>query len=134
MDHEGEVLDAIVTKRRDKKAALKVLKVLMKRHGRPMAIVTDRLASYRAAMKELGCSNKQETGGRLNNRAENSHLPFRGRERAMQRFRKESTLQKVASIHSQIYNHFNGEIHLVDRHTFKESRSDALSEWRPLVT
>ena len=104
VDHEGEILDAVVTKRRDKKAALKVLKALMKRYGKPIVIVTDKLKSYKAAMKELGCHNKQEAGGRLNNRAENSHLPFRRRERAMQRFRKEKTLQKFASTHSQIYN------------------------------
>ena len=133
VDNEGEVLDAVVTKRRDKKAALKVLRRLMKRYGRPKIIVTDKLKSYRAALNELGCLNKQEAGGRLNNRAENSHLPFRRRERAMQRFRKEKTLQKFTSTHSQIYNHFNGERHLVDRHTFKKFRSDTLTEWRLLV-
>jgi len=71
VDHEGEALDAVVTKRRDKKSALKVLKSLIKRYGRPMAIVTDNLRSYKATMKELGCQNKQEAGGRLNN-------PFNG--------------------------------------------------------
>lgn len=133
VDHEGEVLDAVVTKKRDKKAALKVLKSLMKRYGRPKAIVTDKLGSYKAALRELGCENKQEAGGRLNNRAENSHLPFRRRERAMQRFRKEKTLQMFTSTHSQIYNHFNGERHLVDRQTFKKFRSDAMTEWRLLA-
>ncbi len=130
VDHEGEVLDAIVTKKRDKKAALRILKRLMKRYGRPHSIVTDKLGSYRAAMKELGCPNLQETGGRLNNRAENSHLPFRRRERAMLMFRKEDTLQKFTSIHSQIYNHFNGERHLNNRTTFKKFRSEANSEWQ----
>ncbi len=133
VDHEGEVLDAVVTKRRDKKAALKVLKSLIKRYGRPTAIVTDKLRSYKAAMKELGCQNKQEAGGRLNNRAENSHLPFRRREYAMQGFRKEETLQKFTSIHSQIYNHFNGERHLVNRQTFKEFRSETMTEWCTFV-
>ena len=72
-----------------------------------MAIVTDKLRSYRAAMKELGCQNKQETGGRLNSRAENSHFPFRQREYALQCFRKEEALQKNVSVHTQLYIHFN---------------------------
>ncbi len=125
VDHEGEVLDAVVTRKRDRKAALKVLKRLMKRYGRPHSIVTDKLRSYGAAMREMGCQSLQKTGGRLNNRAENSHLPFRRRERAMQNFRKEATLQKFTSIHSQIYNHFNGERHLNNRDTFKKFRSGA---------
>lgn len=66
VDHKGEVLDAVVTKKRDKKAALKVLKSLMTRYGRPKCIVTDKLKSYKAAMRELGCQNMQETGGRHN--------------------------------------------------------------------
>lgn len=128
VDHEGEVLDAVVTKKRDKKAALKVLKHLMKRYGRPHSIVTDKLGSYGAAMREIGCQSLQKTGGRLNNRAENSHLPFRRRERAMQHFRNEETLQKFVSIHSQVYNHFNGERHLNNREKFKNFRSEANSE------
>jgi putative transposase len=128
VDHEGEVLDAVVTKKRYKKAALKVLKHLMKRYGRPHSIVTDKLGSYGAAMREIGCQSLQKTGGRLNNRAENSHLPFRRRERAMQHFRNEETLQKFVSIHSQVYNHFNGERHLNNREKFKNFRSEANSE------
>ena len=110
-----------------------MLKSLIKRYGRPIAIVTDKLRSYKAAMKELGCQNRQEAGGRLNNRAENSHLPFRRREYAMQGFRKEETLQKFTSIHSQIYNHFNGERHLVNRQAFKKFRSESMTEWYSLT-
>jgi len=120
VDQEGKVFDAIVSKKRDKKAALKVLKRLMKRYGRPHSIITDKLGSYMAAMREIGCQSLQDAGGRLNNRAENSHLPFRRQERAMQLFRKEETLQKFTSIHSQIYNHFNRERHLNNRDTFKK--------------
>ena len=76
VDHEGEVLESIVTKTRDRKAALKFLKKSIKRHGRPENIVTDRLRSYGAALKELGRGDDREMGRRLNNRAENSHLPF----------------------------------------------------------
>jgi putative transposase len=80
VDHEGEVLESFVTKARDKKAALKFLKKAMRKHGRPDVIVTDRLRSYRAALKEIGAAKRQETGRWLNNRAENLHLPFRRRE------------------------------------------------------
>ena len=68
----------------------------------------------------------------INNRCENSHLPFRRRERAMQRFRKMWSLQKFASIHSSVYNHFNKERHQYSRHNFKENRTAALNEWRQL--
>jgi putative transposase len=83
VDHEGEVLESYVTKRRDRKAALRFLRKAMKRYGRPEIIVTDRLRSYKAAMREIGNEARQETGRWLNNRAENSHLPLRRRERAM---------------------------------------------------
>ena len=104
VDHEGEVLESFVTETRDKAAALKFIKKAMKRHGRPKAIVTDKLRSYGAALKEIGAEDLQETGRRLNNRAENSHLPFRRRERAMQRFRRMKTLQKFASVHASVHN------------------------------
>ena len=100
VDHEGEVLESIVTKTRDRKAALKLLKKSMKRHGRPESIVTDRLRSYGAALKDLGRGDDREMGRWLNNRAENSHLPFRRRERAMLRFWRIPTLQKFASVHA----------------------------------
>ena len=96
VDHEGEVLESYVTKRRDRKAALIFLRKIMKRYGRPDVIVTDRLRSYGAAMKVIGNAGKQQTGRWLNNRAENSHLPFRRRERAMLRFRRMHCLQKFA--------------------------------------
>jgi len=108
VDHDGEVLDAVVTKRRNKLAALKVLKSLMKRYGHPQAIVTDRLGYYVAALKEIEAKHLQEIGRWLSKRAENSHLVFRRWERAMNKFRSEETLQKLIFIQSQIHNHFNG--------------------------
>jgi putative transposase len=87
VDHEGEVLEAVVTSKRDKAAALELLKSIMKKYGRPQKIVSDGLCSYSAAMKEIGNADRQEVGRRLNNRAENSHQPFRRRESAMQCFR-----------------------------------------------
>ncbi len=134
VDHEGEVLEAVVTKRRNKAAALKFLRKLMKRDGCAEEIVTDRFASYKAALKEMGALEKQQTGRWLNNRVENSHLPFRRRERAMQRFRRMRSLQKFAAVHSSIYNHFNQERSLTSRDTFKLTRSAALAEWRKLGT
>jgi putative transposase len=84
-------------------------------------------------MKELGNADRHEVGGRLNNRAENSHQPFRRRERAMQRFRSMKTLQKFSSVHAQVHNHFNQERHLVTGHTYKQRRTVALAEWRALA-
>jgi putative transposase len=109
VDHEGEVLEAVVTAKRDKAAALKLLKRIMKRYGRPRTIVTDGLCSYPAAMKEIGNADRHEVGRRLNNRAENSHQPFRRRERTMQRFRSTKTLQKFSSIHAEVHNHSHGQ-------------------------
>ena len=132
VDHEGEVLEAFVTKRRDRTAALRFLRKAMKRYGRPEVIVTDRLRSYGAAMREIGNEARQETGRWLNNRAENSHQPFRRRERAMARFRSSKSLQKFASIHASVHNHFNQDRHLNSRQVFKLHRSAALAEWRQL--
>ena len=130
LDHEGEVLEAFVTKRRDRRAALKFLKRAMKRYGRPKAIVTDRLRSYGATLKVIGIVERQECGRWLNNRAENSHQPLRRRERAMQSFRAARTLQKFAATHASIHNHFNHDRHLNRRHIFKQKRAAALAEWR----
>ena len=132
VDHEGEVLESYVTKTRDKKAALKFLKKAMRKHGQPEAIVTDRLRSYGAALKEIGSADRQETGRWQNNRAENSHLPIRRRERAMLRFRRMRSLQKFASVHASVSNHFNQDRNLSSRHHFKLNRSAALCEWRGL--
>ena len=132
VDHEGEVLEIFVSKRRDLKAALKFLKKTMKRYGQAQAIVTDRLRSYRAAMKVIGNGNAQEVGRWKNNRCENSHLPFRRREYAMLRFRHIRSLQKFVSIHSSIFNHFNKDRYLNSRKTYKVQREAALIEWQQL--
>jgi putative transposase len=133
VDHEGEVLESYVTRSRDKAAALRFMKKALKRHGSPEAIRTDGLSSYRPAMKELGCADKQEVGRWSNNRVENSHLPFRRRERAMLRFRQMKSLQKFSSVHARFHNHFALERHLVSRHEYKIRRSAALAEWQSLV-
>ena len=133
VDHEGEVLKTVVTPKRDKAAALKFLKRILKKYGRPKTIVTDGLCCYPAAMKELGISGRQEAGRRLNNRAENPHQSFRRRERAMPRFRSMKIPQKFGSIHAQVHNHFNQERHLVNRDVHNHRRSAALAEWRTLA-
>nr|WP_241765358.1 IS6 family transposase [Hyphomonas adhaerens] len=119
VDHEGEVLESYVTKTWNKASALKFLKKAMKRYGSPRVVVTDRCPSYRAAMKVIGNDACQETGRHLNNRAENSHLPFRRRERAMSRFQRMRSLQKFVSVHSSVCNHFNFERHVNSRIRFK---------------
>jgi len=132
VDHEGEVLESYVTKRRDRKAALKFIKKSMRRHGKTKIVATDKLRSYGAALKEMGAAHLQETGQHLNNRAENSHLPFRRRERAMLRFRRMRSLQKFVAVQASVYNHFNVERCLSSRPVFKMNRAAALAEWRQL--
>jgi putative transposase len=127
VDHEGEVLEVFVTKRRDRRAALKFLKRAMKRYGRPQSIVTDRLRSCRSAMKVIGNAADQEFGRWLNNRAENSHQPFRRRERSMAKLRSMKTLQKFTAAHASIHDHFNHDSHLNRRDIFKQNRSAALA-------
>ena len=124
----------MVTAKRDKAGALKLLKRIMKKYGAPRSIVTDGLRVYSAAMNEIGvAAERHEVGSLLNDRAENSHQPFRRRERAMQRFRSLETLQKFSSVHAQVDNQFNQERHLVTRQVYKQRRSAALAEWRALV-
>ncbi len=106
----------------------------LKRHGSPEAITTDGPRSYRAAMTELGNAAKQEVGRWANNQVENSHLPFRRRERAMLMFRRMSSLQRFASAHANLHDHFNLEHHLVDRTTCKERHSAAWAEWQIIAS
>ena len=134
VDHEGEVLESYVTKTRDKLAALTFIKKALKRHGSPEKITTDGLRSYGAAMGELGNAEKREVGRHANNRVENSHLPFRRRERAMLRFRQMKTLQKFASVHAGLHNHFNQDRHLIDRQAYRERRTATLAEWQNLAS
>ena len=122
-----------VTKKRNKKAALKFMKKAMRHYRSPNEIVTDKLRSYSAVAKELGCLDKQVTGRWANNRVENSHLPFRRRERAMLRFRRMHSLQKFGSIHASFHNLFNLHRSLSKRSNFKLNRDAAHNEWRSLA-
>ena len=134
VDHEGKVRESYVAKHRDCKAALKFKRNSMKRNGRPRIIVTDKLSSYRAAMMIIVNADQQETGRWVNNRADNFHLPYRRRKRAILRFRRAKTLQKFVSIQALIQNHFNQERHLYSRLNFKLRRTAALAEWRQLLS
>lgn len=134
VDHEGDILESFVTKKRDKAAALRFFKKTLKGRGSTATIVTDGLKSNPAAMKEPGVEERHEMGRWLNNRAENSHLPFRRRERVMLGFRQMKSLQKFASVHANVHNHCNSERHLVNRQTYKSARSAALAEWQNLMT
>jgi len=133
VDHEGEILESYVTKKRNKSAALRFIRKALKRHGPAETIVTDGLKSYPSAMRELGNLDRRIMGQWLNNQAENSHLSFRRKERVMQRFRQTKTLQKCSSIHANVHNHFNAQRHIIDRQTYKTCRSVALVEWQNLV-
>ena len=136
VDREGEVLDMLVQKRRNKAAALKLLKKLLKNQGFvPEKIVTDGLTSYRAALKKLKCVHLHHPGRlRGNNRVENSHLPVRRRERKMQRFKSQGQAQRFVSIHDAIHNTFNLQRHLVSRKTLRTFREAAFAEWNAAST
>ena len=108
VDDEGEVLDLLVQRRRDKAAAVKLMRKLLKKQGSaPDVLVTDQLRSYGAAKSEMGLSARHEQGLRKNNRAENSHQPTRRRERKMQRFKSPGSAQRFLSVHAAVHNTFN---------------------------
>ncbi len=131
VDAEGEVLDFLIQSRRNKAAALKLMRKLLKKQGYvPSSIVTDKLPSYGAVLRELGFSRKHVTGRRKNNRAENSHQPLRRRERKMQRFKSAGAAQRFLSIHAAVYNHFNVQRHLISRKYHRLFRIAAMEAWR----
>ena len=131
VDDEGEVLDMLVQERRNKAAALKLLRKLLKNQGvHPDTIVTDKLASYRAAARDLGLTERHRPGGmRENNRAENSHLPIRRRERKQQKFKSRASAQRFLATHAAVYNVFNLQPHLIRRPTLRPFRAEARRTW-----
>jgi transposase-like protein len=131
VDDEGEVLDMLVQKRRNTGAALKLLRKLLKNQGvHPETITTDKLASYRAAFRKLGCSARHRPGNMLkNNRAENSHLAIRRRERKQQRFKSQRSAQRFLATHAAVYNTFNTQRHLIRRSTLRLFRAEAGRAW-----
>lgn len=138
VDHEGEVLEAYATKTRDKKSAMQFLKKAKRRHKKPQVVVTDKLTSHGAELREIAGAPRHETDHRLNNRAENSYLSFRRRayrrrERAMLKFRRLETLGKFTSVHAQIYNHFNLERRPLSRKNYKLRRLASMITWQELA-
>ena len=131
VDDEGEVLDILVQARRNRHAALKLLRKLLKNQGiHPEAITTDKLASYRAAARRLGLSGRHRPGGmRENNRAENSHLAIRRRERKQQKFKSQGSAQRFLSSHAPIYNTYNLQPHLIRRAGLRTLRALADEAW-----
>ena len=131
VDDEGEVLDMLVQKRRDKAAALKLMRKLLRKQGyAPEVMVTDKLRSYGAAKTEIWLAARHELGLRQNNRAENSHQPVRARERKMQRFKSPGSAQRFLSGHAAVYNTLNVQHHLISRHTLRRFRGEAMEHWR----
>jgi putative transposase len=134
VDHEGEVLDMLVQSRRDSRAALRLMRKLLRKQGFvPKLLVTDKLRSYGSAFRRLQLTCPHEQGLRKNNRAENSHQPVRRRERKMQRFKSARSAQLFLSMHAAVHNTFNLQRHLVSRSTLRIFRAEAASEWRNAV-
>jgi transposase-like protein len=134
VDHEGEVLDMLVQRHRDKRAALRLMRKLLKKQGfAPKLLVTDKLGSYRAAFRQLRLACPHEQGLRKNNRVENSHQAVRRRERKMQRFKSAGSAQRFLSIHAAVHNTFNFQRHLISRSTLRTFRAEARVEWELAV-
>src|SRR5919206_1249705 len=126
VDQDGVVLDILVQSRRDKHAAKRLLRKLLKQQMRsPRRLITDKLRSYGAAQREImpGVAHRQHKG--LNNRAENSHQPTRRRERQMQRFKSPRQAQRFLSAHGIIYGHFRSRRHLMAAGDYRRSRAKA---------
>ncbi len=134
VEGEGVVLDVLVQKRRNKRAALRFMPKLLGNQGVcPTQIVTDKLKSYGAALRDMGLGHLHETGNRLNNRAESSYVPIRRRERKMQRFKSQKSAQRFLSTHGPIYNLFNVHRHLISRRTLRAFRTRTMAEWQTVT-
>ena len=134
VDAEGEVLDVLVQSKRDKRAALKLMRKLLKKMGFvPDEIVTDDLRSYGAAARDLGISHRHQRGRWRNNRAENSHQPTRRRERKMQGFKSAGSAQRFLSVYAATYNTFNVQRHLISAKTHRAFRASAMQTWREVA-
>ena len=134
VDHEGEILDMLVQRRRHCQAALRLMRKLLKKQGfAPKLLVTDKLRSYASAFRRLGLTCRHEQGLRMNNRAENSHQVVRRRERKLQRFKSARSAQCFLSMHAAVHNTFNLQRHLVSRSTLRTFRAEAAAQWLDAV-
>lgn len=131
VDAEGEVLDFLIQSKRNKQADRKLVRKLLKRQGvSPSEIVTDKLPSYGAAFRELHLAKRHQTGGRKNNRTENSHQSVRRRVRKMQRFKSAGSAQRFLFVHATVYNHFSLQHHLISRKHHRLLRIAAMASWQ----
>jgi putative transposase len=134
VDAESEVLDVLIQSRRNKRAAVKPMRKLLKKYGFvPGKLVTDDLRSYVAAVHDLGLSNRHERSRWRNNRAENSHQPTRRRERKIQGFKSAGSAQIFLSAHAAVHNAFNVQRHLTSARTHRAFRASAMNTWRAAV-
>jgi putative transposase len=135
VDHEGEVLDMLVQRRRDTRAALRLMRKQLRKQGFvPKLLTTDKLASYSAAFRHLRLTCRHQRGLRANNRAENSHQPVRRRERKMQRFKSPGSAQRFLNMHAAVHNTFNRQRHLIPGSTLRAFRAEAATQWQTAVT
>jgi putative transposase len=134
VDHEGEFLDMLVQPRRDKRAALRLMRKLLRKQGFvPKLLTTDKLGSYGSAFRHLRLTCPHEQGLRANNRAENSHQVVRRRERKMQRFKSAGSAQRFLNMHAAVHNTFNLQRHLISRSTLRAFRAEATARWQGAV-
>src|ERR1700726_1858306 len=132
--HEGEVLDVLVQRRRDKRAALRLMRKLLRKRGfAPKLLTTDKLGSYGAAFRHLRLTCPHQQGLRKNNRTENSHQIGRRRERKMQRFKSAGSAQRFLNMHAAVHNTFNLQRHLISRSTLRIFRAEAAARWQGAV-
>jgi transposase-like protein len=135
VDQEGEILDLLIQPRRDKRAAVRLMRKLLKKRGfAPKLAVTDKLRSYAAAFQALRLTCRHEQGPRMNNRAENSHQVVRRRERKMQRFKSAGSAQRFLSVHAAVHNTFYLQRHLISRSSLRKFRAEAMAHWQAAAT
>ena len=132
VDAEGEVLDVLIQAKRDRRAAQKIMRKLLKRQGMvPHEWVTDKNPAYGAALRELKLTEAAHTRRkRANNRAESSHVPVRRRVRKLQGFKSPRSAQRFLSLHAATYNVFTVPRHLVSARTHRLFRAEAFAAWR----
>jgi putative transposase len=134
VDQEGEILDLLVQRRRDKRAAIRLMRKLLRKQGfAPKLAVTDKLRSYAAAFQAMRLTCRHEQGLRMNNRAENSHQVVRRRERKMQRFKSVGSAQRFLSVHAAVHNAFYLQRHLISRSALRTFRTEAAAHWQAAV-
>jgi len=134
MEQDGHVLDILVQSRRNKKAAKKFFRKLLKGcQYVPRVIITDKLTSYGAAKREIlpGVEHRQHRY--LNNRAENSHQPTRQRERAMRRFKSAGHAQRFLSAHGPILSHFHPRRHRLPARVYRQEMAHRRQIWREIT-